>query len=186
MKRAVAFDHPHAETGEALLGIVRRDRGDDVVDMLVDLGEVDLGAPARRRRTASRLRDRSCARLAGRDQRLRRHAAGIEAFAAHLALFDQHDRHAERGGGRRDRQAAGAGADDADVGGEQFGHALSCTLFESAGAGGRRAPRSRFTTTGISASTPSAASAARSSGVTAVLQMEIEPAVGASGRRHRR
>jgi hypothetical protein len=36
-----AFDHPHAEAGEPFLGIVRLDRGDDVVHVLVDLAEID-------------------------------------------------------------------------------------------------------------------------------------------------
>ena len=36
-----ALDHADAEAGEALLGIVRRDRGDDAMDMVVDLGELD-------------------------------------------------------------------------------------------------------------------------------------------------
>src|SRR3982074_1334983 len=37
-----AFDHPHTEAGEPFLGIVRLDRGDDVVPVLVDLAEIDL------------------------------------------------------------------------------------------------------------------------------------------------
>jgi hypothetical protein len=61
--------------------------------------------------------------LAGGDQRLRRHAADVEAVAAHLAFLDQHHRHAERGGRGGDRQAAGAGADDAEIGRELLGHA---------------------------------------------------------------
>ena len=63
--------------------------------------------------------------LGGGDQRFRGHAAGIEAFAAHLVLLDQHDRYAERGRSGGDREAAGARADDADVGLQTFRHAFS-------------------------------------------------------------
>ena len=70
-----ALDHPHAEAGEALLGIVRRDRRDDAVDVRGDLGEIDVGrcAPTRRRLPP---RAMACGALGGGDQRLRRHAAG--------------------------------------------------------------------------------------------------------------
>ena len=54
-------------------------------------------------------------RLGRRDQRLRRHAARVQAVAAHLARLDQHDARAHLHGPRRDRQAARPGADHADV-----------------------------------------------------------------------
>jgi hypothetical protein len=34
-------DHPHAEAGEAFLGIVRGDRRDHVLHVPADLGEID-------------------------------------------------------------------------------------------------------------------------------------------------
>src|SRR5439155_15402297 len=37
-----AFDHVYTETGETLLGIVRRDCCDHAVHMRIDLGEIDL------------------------------------------------------------------------------------------------------------------------------------------------
>ena len=39
-----ALDHPHAEPGEALPGIVGRDRRDDAADVVAHLGEVDRRA----------------------------------------------------------------------------------------------------------------------------------------------
>ena len=60
--------------------------------------------------------------LARGDHRLRRHAAGVEALAAHPALLDQHHGHAERRRRGRDRQAGGACADDAKIGGQLLGH----------------------------------------------------------------
>ena len=117
----LALDHADAKAGEALLGIVRRDRLDDAMDVVVDLGELDdrlRGLDAERPAGAKGL-----GALARRDHRLRRHAAGVEALAAHPALFDQHHRHAERGCGRRDRQSGGAAANDAEIGGELLGHA---------------------------------------------------------------
>ena len=115
-----AFDHPHAEAGEALLRIVRRDRRDHARGRDgATSREVDLGAAAADSRRPAPAR---CARACL--------AAAISAFDGTqpklrqsppmLALLDQHDRHAERGGGGRDRQAARAGADDADVGCQQL------------------------------------------------------------------
>ena len=50
--------------------------------------------------------------MAGGDQRFGRHAADIQAIAAHLAFFNQHDRHAHRRSSGGHRQAAGTSADD--------------------------------------------------------------------------
>src|SRR5262249_24925746 len=113
--------------------------------------------------------------LGGSDQRFRGHAAGVETFASHLALLDQHHRYAEGGRGRGDREAAGARADDADIGLQTFRHAFSSrpvdaqgmtrivdraasriTHYPSALARPPSCARSRFTTTGMSARTPSA------------------------------
>src|SRR5262249_43083302 len=118
-----ARDHPHAETVEALLRIVRRDRGDDVVHVSVDLAEIDVRR-SRRYAEGARLGD-GAGVLGGRDQRFRGHAAGVEAFAPHLVLPDQHHRYAEGGRGGGDREATGARADDANVGLQTFRHAFS-------------------------------------------------------------
>src|ERR1700686_913049 len=61
--------------------------------------------------------------LGRRQQSLRRHAASIEAVATHLVFFDQRHRHAE-GGSRGNGQAAGAAANDTNIGGEYFRHDL--------------------------------------------------------------
>jgi hypothetical protein len=117
-----AFDHPHPEAVETRLRIVRRDRGDDAMHVPVNLGEVDL---RRFRRHAERGGIGNGARtLAGRDQRFGGNAAGIEAFAPHLAPLDEHDRHAERGRGGGNREATRARADHTDVRGETFRHAV--------------------------------------------------------------
>ena len=119
----VALDHAHAKPGEALRRIGRRDRGDHALHVIVHLGEIDRRRLARSRRTAPALR-MSVGALGRRQQGLRRHAAGVEAIAAHLVPFDQHHRHAEGRRGRGHRQAAGAAADHANVGCECFRHAL--------------------------------------------------------------
>jgi hypothetical protein len=118
-----AFDHPHAEAIETLPGIVRRDRGDDVVHVPVNLGEVDVRRWCRHAE-GRRVSDQARA-LARGNQRFRWNAAGVETLAAHLGLLDQHHRHAEGGRCGGNRQAARAGTDDADVGYETFCHAFS-------------------------------------------------------------
>jgi len=85
------------------------------VHVAVNLAEIDIGHLCRHAEGA-RVGDGTGA-LAGGDQRFRGDSAGIEAFAAHLALLDQHHWHAEGGSGGGNRKAAGARADDADVGG---------------------------------------------------------------------
>ena len=61
-------------------------------------------------------------RVGGGQQGFRGHAAVVQAIAAHLVLLDQHGGHAEPGGHRRHREAAGTGADDADVGVNGLAH----------------------------------------------------------------
>ena len=117
-KACLALDHAHAEAGQALLGLVRRDRIDDAMDVIVDLGEFDGGrggGHAERRGTA-----KGSGAVGGSDHRLRRYAAGMKVLAAQPALLDQHHRHAERGGCRRQRQAGGARADDAEIRGQKL------------------------------------------------------------------
>ena len=109
-----ALDHPHAEPGEPLAGIVRRNGCDHAMHMGMDPGEIDarpLRRDAERRRPTERL-----GALGRGEQRLRGHATIVEAIAAHLALLDQHHGHAEGGGGGGDRQPAGARPDDANIG----------------------------------------------------------------------
>lgn len=52
--------------------------------------------------------------LARGDQRLGRHTAVVQAIAAHLVLFNQHDFLADAGC-RSERQSARARADDAEI-----------------------------------------------------------------------
>jgi hypothetical protein len=61
-----------------------------------------------------------------RQQRLGRDAAVVEAVAPHLVALDQDDLRAHLDRARRDGEAAGPGADDADVGLDTgHGHGLS-------------------------------------------------------------
>ena len=117
--------HGDAEPFEPLGRIVGRDVGDHPLDAVADRGEIDLRRA--HRSTPSCGAAPPQIREPGRgEQRLRRHAAEIQAVAAHRAALDQHDLGAElrRAGG--DRQPAGAGADDAQIGGRA---GASCVLF---------------------------------------------------------
>ena len=102
-----------AQRPEALDRIDRRDTGNDAVDMAVDRGEIDLGAGRRHTEAPGGAYD--LRRMAGRQHRLGRHAAGVEAVAAHRAALDQHGARAELGAAGGDRQAGGPGADHADI-----------------------------------------------------------------------
>ena len=77
---------------ETLLRIVRCNRGDSAADMRADSGPVyGRGcADAEPRAVTRALRP-----ARRREQRLRRHAAGVETFAAHLPRFDQRDLQSE-------------------------------------------------------------------------------------------
>ena len=125
------LQHAHAELLEALDRIVGRDGGDHLVHVIHDAAEIDRGLDRRDaegRAVALRLRD-----LGGGDQRLGRHAAIVEAIAAHLGALDQHDAEAELGGARCHDQARRAGADDADIRGQDGVH-LTTTPCRGAGA----------------------------------------------------
>ena len=77
--------------------------------------------------------------LGGGDQRLGRHAAVVEAIAAHQPALDQHDVEAElRGAGGGD-QARRPAADDADIGCQRVSH-LTATSCARANACRARAP----------------------------------------------
>ena len=139
-----------------------------VVDVVVDRrrgrSAGSTGCDAERAGRAHRVRA-----LAGGDQRLRRHAAVVEAVAAHLVLLDQHDRLAERRSGSRDRQAAGAGADDAEIGSDrprvELPIAACCVRIMPLHALALHFLRA----TGIRATTPSSTKAMISSFVTSAL-----------------
>ncbi len=108
-----ALDHAHTEPGESRLAVVGSDGGDHVMEVLVQARKVDRG----RSRDDAELRGLGDGMGAPRrgDQRLRRHAAAVEALAPHLALLDQHDRDPEGGGGSSHRKPARARSDHADV-----------------------------------------------------------------------
>ena len=108
-----ALDDVDAKPAVALGGVVRLDLGDDPLDALHRRGEVE---PVRG------LGDAVVARVAdvvdelGRaDQRLRGHAAGVEAVTAHRALLDQRHLGADGGADVGGDEPAGARADDDHV-----------------------------------------------------------------------
>ncbi len=112
-KPRLAPDHLDAETSEALDGIIGRDRIDHAVHVRMQRPEVDRGT---NRIDAERAGGPHVVRTPRRcDERLRRHAARIEAIATHLALLDQGHRDAELGRRSRDAEPARARADHADV-----------------------------------------------------------------------
>ena len=115
-----ALDHRRAQPFEPLDRIVGRDGGDRRVDVLRDRCEIDAGAvevDAQGRRPGRQGRG-----AGGCEQRLRRHAAPVQALAAHLALFDEDGGRAHLGRARGDRQAGRTGADHADVDLSLVGH----------------------------------------------------------------
>ena len=125
----------HAELLEALDRIVGRDGGDHLGHVIHDAAEIDLGLDRRDAEggaVALRLRG-----LGGGNQRLGRHAAIVEAIATHLGALDQHDAEAELGGAGGHDQTRRAGADDADIRGQDGVH-LTTTPCRRADA--RRAP----------------------------------------------
>ena len=83
----VVLDDVHAEPFEALDRVVWRDAGDDVVDMVVDGGEID------RRLDAVDAEPPGAANalggVAGGEQRLGRYTAMVETVAAHCTAFDE-------------------------------------------------------------------------------------------------
>ena len=132
----LAAQHRDPEPLEPLDRIIRRDARDDLADTVGGGGEIDSGRAEAMPSAAQR---RQVGELCGGEQRFRRDAAKIEAVAAHQAALDQHDAraHLRRPGG--DRKPAGAGADDAQVGGER-----RAGLAGSFGQLGPAAPRQRL------------------------------------------
>jgi hypothetical protein len=92
---------------------VRLDVGNDAVDTLHDGGEVDRAGCARDAQRAG------CFQLLGRlgraDQRLARHAAEVEAVAAHLVALDQRHLGFHRRGDVGGDKSAGPRTDDDEV-----------------------------------------------------------------------
>ena len=102
-KLALRLDDADAEAGHALDGIVRRDRRDHAMHMVMHAAMVDLRLDDVDAEIGGRAHGLGA--LARGKQRLGGHAAIIETVAAHAALLDEHDGHAELGRRCRDRQA---------------------------------------------------------------------------------
>lgn len=99
---------------------MRLDRGDHVADVFAHAAEIDLWL-ATDNAEAIGAADR-VGRMGGCDQRLRGHAAAVQAIAAHFAPLDEHDPRAHLGGARGDGEPSGARPDDAQVGVDDSGH----------------------------------------------------------------
>ena len=97
-------DHRHPQAFKTRLAVHRRDGGDGGADMGHHRGKIDADAIGRDAQVAAVGR-RVCG-VGGGDQRLGRHAAIVQAVAAHLALFEQHDLEAQLGGAGGHRKSA--------------------------------------------------------------------------------
>ena len=106
-------DHVDAEPFEPFLAVHRLDGFDDAVHMTFRRGIVDDGL--HRGHAEVGPVPHQMRLLARRDQGLRRHAAEVQAIAAHLVTLEQDHigPHLRRAGG--DRQSARACTDDADI-----------------------------------------------------------------------
>ena len=109
----LGLDDAHAETGEALDGIVRRDRGDDAMHVIVHARVVDLRLDDVDAESACRAHGLGA--FAGGQQGLGGHAAVIEAVAAHAPLLDEHDWNTELRRRGSHREAPRPCADHAEV-----------------------------------------------------------------------
>src|SRR4029079_2135089 len=149
-----------AEPGVALDGIVRCDGGDHAIDVVMHPGVVDLRLDDVDAEGSSGAH--GLGTLAGGEQRLRRHAAVIEAVAAHAALLDEHDRDAELSRRGSHREASRPCADHAEVRLQHLFHVSPSSPWLTPYAGFRL---KRLTAMGISATSPSATKPATSPGV---------------------
>ena len=87
----------------ALDGVVRRDRRDHAMHVVMHAAMVDLRLDDVDAEIGGRAH--GVGPLAGGQQRFGGHAAIIETVPAHAPLFDEHHGYAELGRRRRDRQA---------------------------------------------------------------------------------
>ncbi len=108
-----AHDAVDAQAGVAFDRVVRLHRGDDLLHAFHHLGEVERRLDLADPELAAVARIGQQARAA--DQGLGRHAARVEAVAAHLVPLDQRDLGFHRGADVGADQARGAGADHDEV-----------------------------------------------------------------------
>jgi hypothetical protein len=103
-KAGLSVDDPDAQSTITFLRIIRRDRCDHIVHVLVHLVKIDLGAAHENAEVA-----RSCDRMRRSrrlDQRLGWNAAGVKAVASHLSLLDEHGGNPETRSGGSNGEAA--------------------------------------------------------------------------------
>jgi hypothetical protein len=106
-------DHPDAHPFEAGLRIHRGDALDNALHVALYRGKVDLWLHGRNSEPSGVAH--VLGRVGRRQQGLGGHTAVIQAVAAHLAFFDQHDLRAHLRSARRDRQPARPRADNAKI-----------------------------------------------------------------------
>lgn len=102
-----------AQPAIALCGVGRRDRGDSTPQMRADSRPIDLGR--RQNHAVAPGASRRARRMGAGEQRLARHAARVQALAAHRALLDQGDAQTQPRRHVRDRQPGRSRADDDEV-----------------------------------------------------------------------
>ena len=110
---AFRLDHLHAQPFKPLNRIIGFDGGNGLAHMSVNPGRIDPGqvsANSEPRAFTHRL-----GRMPSRQQGFRRHASIVQAVAAHFVFFDQYGAGPHLGGPGSDRQAAGTGADNAQI-----------------------------------------------------------------------
>ena len=107
---------------EALLAVVRFDPGNDVMDVVMDANKVDI------RLVTVDPEATACAYvmggMGGRNQRFGRNAAGVEAVAPHLRLFDKDNFRAHLCRTRGNAQPTGTRTYDTNVGLDEVLHEL--------------------------------------------------------------
>ena len=119
----MVLDDGDAEPLEAGDGIVWCNGRDHAVDVVVHFREIDLGLY---RCDAKRLsRAHAIGLPGGGEQRFRRHAAGVEAVAAHRIALDEHGAGAHLRGTGGNGQPARARTDDTDISLDSLGHETS-------------------------------------------------------------
>lgn len=126
------LDHRDAEPLEALHGVMRLDRRDHGAHMRVHARSVNFEILLR---NVGKMRRTVGVREFGYGQeRLGRHAAGVQAIATHTPGLDQDRRQAQLHGAGGERQTGRAGPDDAEIKVLAFLHRkipLRQTLFAS-------------------------------------------------------
>ena len=110
----LALDHPDAEGTHPRHRVLWLDGADHAPDVVADRTRPDFADRGALEPEAAGP-PRLVGGMRGGDQRLGGHAAEIQTVAAHSGALDQYHRGPHPGGAHRDGEAAGTGADHADI-----------------------------------------------------------------------